>query len=58
MNFILGAIMLWLAFEHMRDALDPNRLTRMRVQINSAIIAILMGFLGLVFIGAVGPGPA
>lgn len=58
MNIIIGVICLWLAWTHVQDAIDPNRLDRNRVRWNSATLAVLTAFLGLLFLGFIGPGPA
>ena len=54
MNIIFGIVMLWIAYNHMRDAIDPNRVTRSQVRWNSSFLCLLTTFLGLAFLGFFG----
>lgn len=58
MNVIIGILCLYFAYSHVRVAVDPNRADRSTVRWNAATLAILMAFLGLAFMGLIGPGPA
>lgn len=56
MNIILGVLMLWVAYSHTRVAIDPNRANRATVRWNAGTLAVLTAFLGLLFLGLIGPG--
>lgn len=58
MNIVIGILCLFFAYSHIRVAVNPNRADRATVRWNAATLAILMIFMGLVFMGAIGPGPA
>jgi len=45
MNIVLGILFLWAAWTHLQDVIDPDRLTRLQVRINSGMMAIFcLGF--------------
>lgn len=38
---------LYFAFSYLQDAMNPNRLTRIRVQMMAGVLAIMSAFIGL-----------
>jgi len=42
MNIVLGILFLWAAWEHLQDAINPDRLTRTRVRINSTMMFLVL----------------
>lgn len=58
MNIILGLIMLYIAYRHTTIAINPNLADRAYVRWNAIMLALLTGFLGLAFLGLIGPGAA
>lgn len=54
MNIILGIAFAWLCYEHIMDAIEPNRLTRSRVRWNSIALALITGFLAYGWLFVVG----
>lgn len=52
MNLIVGFIFAFLAYLHVRDLIDPNRMDRARVRWNSATLAMVFGFLAYLWIFA------
>jgi hypothetical protein len=58
MNIILGCVFLFICYDHVRTAIEPNRATRNSVRWNNIALALVTGFLGLVWLGLIGPGPA
>ncbi len=58
MNIIIGLLMFWICYRHVRVAVNPNEADRAYVRWNAVALAMLTGFIGLVFLGLIGPGPA
>ena len=58
MNVIIGILCLYFAYSHVRVAVDPNKADRATVRWNAATLALFMAFLGLLFLGLIGPGSA
>jgi len=50
MNIFLGIMFLYFAFSYLQDAMNPNRLTRSRVQMMAGVLAIMSAFIGLVML--------
>lgn len=58
MNIVFGLIMFYLAYRHTTIAVNPNLADRAYVRWNAITLALITGFLGLAFMGLIGPGPA
>lgn len=58
MNIIIGLLCLFISYGHVRVAINPDRADRAYVRWNAVALSLLTAFLGLVFLGLIGPGPA
>ena len=56
MQTFLGLLFLYFSFSYLRDAMNPNRLTRLTVQLQCIVLCIMSAIVGLsvLFAGSIG----